>query len=661
MCNRARILPAVAAAFLLAIPGRIWAANPGTAADLYKTTHVWTLHLRFTPDQWEAMEPKGGFGPFGMPGRPGGPGPGPGPEGPRGPGGPGGPGAPGLAFLVAPAVMEKGDSDKDGRLSQEEFSKLGSGWFRAWDTNHAGILTSNEIRAGLSSDFTPPGGPRGGMGLMLQGAEGKRNGLASAMGVEFVYVHADLEFEGQLLKNVGVRYKGNGTFMESRGSLKRSLKIDFNKYVKGQKLGDVDGLTLQNNVTDGSWMNEVLSYRLYRDAGVPAPRTAYAKVYVTVPDKFDRQYFGLYSLSEDVDRDFEEDRFGTRQGAILKPVTPSLFSDLGSEWSRYNQTYDPKVTLREEQKKRIIELCHFVTRSDDAEFAARIGRYIDLPEFARYLAVTVLVSDLDGILGPGQNMYLHLDPRTQLIQFIPWDQDHSFGIFGASQEERENLSIHRPWKGENRFMERMFKVEAFKKEYLAKLDAFTRTIFQPARLAQLVDELAPVIRPAVEEESEEKLTNFDKHIAGELVSGRGFGPFGESIIKPIKPFTTVRAKAVSDQLAGRSEGMVVENFGFGQVPRPGGPGGRGGRGGPALFGPGMLFADPLLKALDEDKDSRVTEKEFTNGFAKFFDDWNSDKSGFLSQDQLRTGIDKDLSPFRDGFPGFGPPPGGPRP
>ena len=60
--------------------------------------------------------------------------------------------------------------------------------------------------------------------LGLQGPEGKRNGLASAMGIEFVYVHADLEFEGQLLKDVAVRYKGNGTFMESRNSLKRSLK-----------------------------------------------------------------------------------------------------------------------------------------------------------------------------------------------------------------------------------------------------------------------------------------------------------------------------------------------------------------------------------------------------------------------------------------------------
>src|SRR5438093_9000414 len=116
--------------------------------------------------------------------------------------------------------------------------------------------------------------------------------------------------------------------MQSRSSLKRSLKLDLNRHVRGQKLAGVSKLNLHNNVTDASWMNEVLSHRLYRDAGVPAPRTAYARVYVTVPGKFDRQYLGLYSLVEDVDRLFATSHFGTRRGALFKPVTPSLFTYL---------------------------------------------------------------------------------------------------------------------------------------------------------------------------------------------------------------------------------------------------------------------------------------------------------------------------------------------
>jgi len=120
---------------------------------------------------------------------------------------------------------------------------------------------------------------------------------ASAAGIEFKYVHVDLEFDGQVLKDVAVRYKGNGTFMQSRGSLKRSLKVDLNKYVKGQKLAGLSRLNFHNNVTDASWMNEVLSHRLFRDAGVPASRSAYARIFVTVPGKYDKEYFGLIRWS----------------------------------------------------------------------------------------------------------------------------------------------------------------------------------------------------------------------------------------------------------------------------------------------------------------------------------------------------------------------------
>src|SRR5579862_5373584 len=283
---------------------------PVKAGDLFQPTKVWTIHLQFTPDQWKAMEPAEGDA---MPG----------PGGPRF-GGPGGPGELGPAMSLAPNFL-KGDRDQDGKLSKAEFSALGEKWFNDWDKSKVGHLDLNELRNGMNSTFMPDQfpGPGGGgpPGPMLQGANGHRNGLSSAAGIDFKYVHADLEFEGHLLRDVAVRYKGNGTYMESRNSIKRSLKIDLNKYVKGQKVAGESKLNLHNNVTDASWMNEVLSYRLFRDAGVPAPRTSYAKVYVTVPGQYDKKYFGLYSMVEDVDNHFAQDRFGSKEGAIFKPVT----------------------------------------------------------------------------------------------------------------------------------------------------------------------------------------------------------------------------------------------------------------------------------------------------------------------------------------------------
>jgi spore coat protein H len=288
---------------------------------------------------------------------------------------------------------------------------------------------------------------------------------------------------------------------------------------------------------------------------------------------------------------------------------------------RYHQTFDPKTELTDAQKKTIIELCRLVTDASDTEFAACIGHYIDLPEFARYLAVMVWLSDLDEILGPGQNLYLHLHPKTQLIDFIPWDQDHSFGQFDrATQEQRDNLSIRHPWQGENPFLTRMFKVDAFMKLHLARLDEFSKGLFAPERFAQQVDEVAAAIRPAVQEESAARVERFDKAVAGELLTGSGFGPFGGAKIKPIKPFAVVRTKSIRDQVAGRSEGLVASGFGFPGGGPGGGPGRTGGPGGPGGFNPVAMFAEPLLKSLDQDKNSVVTLDEFTNGFTRRFTD-----------------------------------------
>ena len=181
------------------------------------------------------------------------------------------------------------------------------------------------------------------------------------------------------------------------------------------------------------------------------------------------------------------------------------------------------------------------------------------------MAITAWLTDLDGILGPGQNYYIYLHPKTQKFVFVPWDQDQPFGQFPrGTQEERENLSIHKPWTGQNRFFERIYQSEAFNTAYLARLREFNKSIFQPERISRQVDELAPVIRGSIQEESKERLAEFEKAASGQKLSitmGPGFQ--GSTEVTPIKAFVKARKKSIADQLDGKSQGKTI-NPGFGR-------------------------------------------------------------------------------------------------
>lgn len=104
-------------------------------------------------------------------------------------------------------------------------------------------------------------------------------------------------------------------------------------------------------------------------------------------------------------------------------------------------------------------------------------------------------------------------------------------------------------------MVKRFLTEWFKTAYLARLREFNKTIFQPERIHQQVDELAAVIRGPIQDESKDRLVEFEKAVAGQKVTiamGPGFGS-GTSV-SPIKPFVKARVVAVADQLEGKSEG-----------------------------------------------------------------------------------------------------------
>lgn len=107
--------------------------------------------------------------------------------------------------------------------------------------------------------------------------------------------------------------------MATARSLKKSFKVDLNRNVDGQTLDGLTMLNLHCGVSDPSMTREALSCIFFRDAGVPAPRTVFAELFLTVPGKYDKELVGVYTLVEQVNKVFLKRHFGDGSGLLLKP------------------------------------------------------------------------------------------------------------------------------------------------------------------------------------------------------------------------------------------------------------------------------------------------------------------------------------------------------
>ena len=95
----------------------------------------------------------------------------------------------------------------------------------------------------------PRQGQGGGFGFgagRFLGPPGGRNGVAGRQGVEYTFVHATLQIDDWTFTDIAARLKGNGSYLRATrdGDGKISIKVDLNKYVKGQKLAGLTTLHL---------------------------------------------------------------------------------------------------------------------------------------------------------------------------------------------------------------------------------------------------------------------------------------------------------------------------------------------------------------------------------------------------------------------------------
>jgi spore coat protein H len=385
-------------------------------------------------------------------------------------------------------------------------------------------------------------------------------------GVDLPWATGSVTLGDEAFKDVGIRYKGNGTIMDASRTIKKSYKIDLDRFGGTERYQGLKTINLHCGVTDPSKCRETLTYALYRTADVPASRTALAEVWLTVPGKYDKELLGVYTVVEQVDKSFLRNHFGSDKGLLMKPEGLREFEYKGDDWDRYKKQYMPKRDAKADEIKRIIAFAKLVQKADDDEFRKEIGSYLDVDAYLRFLAVTAFVANSDSFFVLGHNYYLYLHPTTGKFHFIPWDLDRAFANFFilGSNEQQMNLSFTHPYGGEHRLTDRLLAMPGVAEKYQKLLKELAAKCFEKDRLLKELDATQAAVKDLLARDA--KAAEARKEGTG------GFGPPGMFGKPPdLKTFMEKRTESLAAQHAGKSKGYVpTGGFGWGGFGPPGG-------------------------------------------------------------------------------------------
>lgn len=248
---------------------------------------------------------------------------------------------------------------------------------------------------------------------------------------ENTYYPADVTWNGQTVRNVGIRSRGLG----SRSATKPGLRVDIDRYSTDQTFLGLNSFVLDNLTQDASGIKETTTMRLFQRLGVPAPRETHTRLYVN------GVYAGVYGLIEEIDKKMLARVYGTINGNVQNDGYLFEYKyQLGNAWrfayegadlAPYKTRFSIKTNDNHSDAKiwgPIEELVRLVNSTDPAAFDATIASKLDLAEFVRFLAVQAFVAENDGFNGYAgmNNFYLYRLEDSSVHQIIAWDDDNAF-------------------------------------------------------------------------------------------------------------------------------------------------------------------------------------------------------------------------------------------
>ena len=354
----------------------------------------------------------------------------------------------------------------------------------------------------LPGGGNPPGGnPPGGNPPGGNPPGGNPAGNLGRDDVEFlprtpVYIPATLTFDGISFSNIGMRLKGNSSLLNSWQSGVEKLPFRLNAdgledevpEARDQTFFGFPNLNLTNNSQDASFLRAKVVGDLFREAGIPAARTAFVRVF------FDRgegaHYLGLYTLVEVPDEPMLDAQFGSEDGNLYKP------NGTGARWTQFLADSFPKKTNQSDEDWTDVQDAIAVlneSRTSAAAWRSRLEARVAVPSFLRWLALNTIIGNTDtyGGFSP-HNYWVYGSPRHRdRLFFIPWDHDLAMngsglgggatggGLVGGGGLDLFHNSVNAQWP----LIRYLLDDPVYRAAYRSQVEELLNTVFEPARVS----------------------------------------------------------------------------------------------------------------------------------------------------------------------------------
>lgn len=236
------------------------------------------------------------------------------------------------------------------------------------------------------------------------------------------YAKTNIVIDGVEIQNVWVKLKGTKIISQSideidLSSWDISLFIKFDEFVTDQSYLSMTELSLISGTTQ-DLSNEFIATKVFQYFWVTSPQASFANV--EIGDLVATQYL----VKQVVNDEFLTQEYGDDLGLLYKAENSLSFTYLWEDPTLYADLFTQKTLENNYDLKKLIEVLDFVSNSDDEEFKLEANKYIDIQNYAYFLAINTYLYQENPKISFLDSYYIYYDLSSQTIEFIPWDAQY---------------------------------------------------------------------------------------------------------------------------------------------------------------------------------------------------------------------------------------------